>query len=75
VELAALIGFALSIQQDTFCCKSYCLGEGVIVCLMTTTAAALAILLVSIPYTRLLGMVPAWQDLRETNPVFFFEAH
>jgi len=65
---------ALSIQQDTFCCKSCCLGEGVVVCLTTTTVAALAILLVFIPYTRLLGMVLAWQDLRVRDQMFFFEA-
>jgi len=39
-----------------------------------TTVAALAILLVSIPCNRLLGMVPPWQDLRERNLVFFFKA-
>jgi len=64
----------LSIHQDTFCCKSSCLGEGVTVCLTTTTIMALAILPVSIPCTHLLGMIPAWQDLLERDPVPFFKA-
>jgi len=38
------------------------------------TVVALAILLVSILCTRLSGMVPAWRDLQERDPVFFFEA-
>ena len=57
--------WALCIQQDTFCCKSYCLGEGAVVCLMTTIVIALAMLLACIPCTRLLGMMPILQDLRE----------
>jgi len=51
------------------------LGEDVAVCLTTTTIATLAILFVSIPYTRLLGMVPDGQDVREKDPMFFFEAY
>jgi len=57
----------------SFCYKSCCVGEGVAVCLTTTTIAALAILLVSIPCTRL-GIVPAWQDLQERDSMFFFKA-
>jgi len=41
---------------------------------MTTSVAALAILLVSIPCTCLLGMVLAWQDFRERDIMFFFKA-
>jgi len=36
--------------------------------------ATLAILLVSIPCTWLLGIVPALHDLQERDSVFFFEA-
>jgi len=50
------------------------LGEGVAVCLASTIVAALAILLVSIPWARLLGMVPTWQDLLERDLVPFFKA-
>jgi len=39
-----------------------------------TTVAALAILLISITCTRLLGMVSAWQYLRERD-LMFFEAY
>jgi len=39
-----------------------------------TTVAALAMLLVHIPCTRLWGMVPAWQNLQQKDLVFFFEA-
>jgi len=51
------------------------LGEGVIIYLTTTTAVALAIPLVSILFTRLMGMVPAWQDLRDRDLVPFFKAY
>jgi len=44
------------------------------VCLTTTTVAALVVLLVCIPSTCLLGMVPTWQDLREKDSMFFFKA-
>jgi len=50
------------------------LGEDSAICLTTTTVAAFSMLLVCIPCTRLLGMVPAWQDLQEKDPMFFFEA-
>jgi len=40
-----------------------------------TTVATLVIFLVSIPCTHLLGMVSTWQDLRERDLVFFFEAY
>ena len=39
-----------------------------------TTVTAVAMLLVCIPCTRLFGMVPALLDLREKDPMFFFEA-
>jgi len=41
---------------------------------MTTTVAVFAILLVFIPCTRLLGMVPALKDVRVRDLVFFFKA-
>jgi len=40
--------WGLSIEQDTFCYKSCCLDEDVVMCLTTTTVTALAILPVSI---------------------------
>jgi len=44
------------------------LGQGVTVCLTTTTIATLAMLFVSSPCTRLSATVPAWQNLQERDP-------
>jgi len=41
---------------------------------MMAIVTASAIFLVFIPCTRLLEMVPTWQDLQERDLVFFFKA-
>jgi len=66
VKLAALRGFGLyPSNKSLFLLRVLLLGEGVAVCLTMSIVATLAILLISIPCTRLLGMVLAWQDLLE----------
>jgi len=66
--------WTLPIHQDTFYYKSYYLGEGATVCLTTTIVAALAMLLICISCTCLLGTVLVWQDLRVRDLTFFLEA-
>jgi len=75
VDLATLRGFGLYPSNKTlFAISPVVLGEDVAVCLTTTTVAAIAILLVSIPCARILGMVLAWKELRERDPMPLFKA-
>jgi len=71
----AVWGFGLQpSNKNAFCFKSWSSGEGITIQLRTIAFEALALLLARIPRISLFGIMPAWQDLREKDSVFFLEA-